>query len=530
VPHPQYQQYHSGGRATKDGVSDFPSGNSHVKSFSRTLAGSQRRFAALAPALLIAISSCKKDTTSPLVPVRMVFSVQPTNVLADSSIVPAITVTLQDASGGTSTNAANGVTLGFANNAGGDGTFLSGSLTVAAIDGVATFPYLSVNTAATGYTLVATSTGLADITSAAFDVANETSGSFATVSAGGSSSCGVTTTGAGFCWGNNNSGQLGNLTTTNSKTPFAVTGGLTFQSVGTGGLQFFTCGLTTAGAAWCWGYNDYGQLGTGTTANSTKPVAVTGTLAFTSLSVGAGGHTCGLIAGGAAYCWGYNNAGQLGAATGAFSSSPVAVSGGLSFANLSAGESGETCGVTTTAVAYCWGNNANGQFGNGSTTNSGVPTPVSGGLAFANVSTGFVSSCGVTTGGAAYCWGDNTYGELGNGTTTSSTVPVAVSGGLTFSTVSVGYGFSCGLATSGAAYCWGYNGLGQLGNGTSTRSLAPVAVRGGIAFVSLSAGYGSSCALTAGGAMYCWGDNSSGQLGNNSTTIGLYPVLVVSPH
>jgi alpha-tubulin suppressor-like RCC1 family protein len=485
---------------------------------------------ALGSALLVTMAGCKKDATSPLAPARMVFSTQPSNVFVDSAIVPAVIVTLEDAAGDTAASSADAVTLSIGTNPGGEAAFLGGSLTVAAIDGVATFPYLSVNRPGTGYTLTATVTGLTSVTSTPFNATNETSGVFALASAGGSSSCGVTTTGAGYCWGYNAYGQLGNLVTTNSGIPAAVSGGLTFQSVSAGGLQFFACGLTTAGAAWCWGYNDYGQLGNGSTSNSTKPVAVTGTLTFTSLTAGADGHACALAAGGLAYCWGNNNAGQLGAGVGVRSTAPVAVGGGLAFTSLSAGETGETCGVATGGAAYCWGNNTNGQLGNGTTTSGNTPTAVQGGLTFATVSAGFASSCGVTTGGAAYCWGDNAYGELGNGTAVASNVPVAVAGGLTFSTVSAGDGFACGLTTSGAAYCWGYNGLGQLGNGTAMAQSSPGAVARGISFASLSAGYATSCALTAGGAIYCWGDNSFGQLGNNSTIIGLVPVLVASPH
>ena len=98
------------------------------------------------------------------------------------------------------------------------------------------------------------------------------------------------------------------------------------------------------------------------------------------------------------------------------------------------------------------------------------------------MSTGYKFACGVTTSGAAYCWGDNQQGELGNGTTTGSATPVAVSGGPSFATVSVGYEFACGVTTSAAAYCWGYNVYGQLGNGSTTNSSTPVAVSGGLSF------------------------------------------------
>ena len=174
--------------------------------------------------------------------------------------------------------------------------------------------------------------------------------------------------------------------------------------------------------------------------------------------------------------------------TGTQTTTPVAVSGGHTFAAVSAGFY-FTCGVTTSGAAYCWGYNGGGQLGDGTTTNSLTPVAVSGGLTFAAVSAGSGQTCGVTTSGAAYCWGSNDYGEGGRGTFTSSSTPVAVSGGFTFAALSAGGAGStvgphtCGVTPGGAAYCWGYNGYGQLGDGTSgTNRLTPVAVSGGLTF------------------------------------------------
>jgi len=146
--------------------------------------------------------------------------------------------------------------------------------------------------------------------------------SFATVSAGVDHTCGVTTAGAAYCWGNNGYGQLGDGTTTDRTSPEAVQGGLGFASVRLG--AFYSCGVTTAGAAYCWGDNSTGQLGDGTTTSRTSPVAVTGGLSFAAVSAGLG-HTCGVTTAGAAYCWGYNAFGQLGDGTTTDSHAPVHV-------------------------------------------------------------------------------------------------------------------------------------------------------------------------------------------------------------
>ena len=238
-----------------------------------------------------------------------------------------------------------------------------------------------------------------------------------------------------------------------------------------------SCGVTTTGAAYCWGRGVEGQLGDGTNAISNVPVAVSGGLTFQSVSAG-GFHTCGVTtAGKRAYCWGFNREGQLGDGTNTlFIKVPVAVSGGLTFQSVSLGRF-YSCGVTTAGKrAYCWGFNGDGELGDGTNTDSNVPVVVLGGLTFQSVSAGSEHSCGVTTAGAAYCWGLNGTGQLGDGTNAISNVPVAVLGGLTFQLVSAGVAHSCGVTTDGPAYCWGWNGNGTLGDGTNTDSNVPVGV------------------------------------------------------
>jgi len=444
----------------------------------------------------------------------------------DQALSPAVQVTIEDAAGTPVSGTTDAVTLAIGTNPG--GATLRGTTTVRAVNGVASFADLSIDRPGTGYTLVATAMSLTGSTSAAFDVHLV----FALLSAGNIHTCGVTPAGAAYCWGYNGDGELGNETMASfSATPVAVSGGLAFAAVSAGdavdaGGQH-TCGITRAGAAYCWGYNGFGALGNGTTANSTTPVAVSGGLTFVAVSAG-GGHTCGVTPTGAAYCWGYNSYGQLGNGTTTNSTTPVAVSGGLAFATIDAGKNVHTCGVTPAGAAYCWGYNGAGGLGNGTTTDSAIPVAVSGGLTFAAVSGGAVHTCGVTPAGAAYCWGYNSDGELGTGTTTYSfsTTPLAVSGGLVFKTLSTGGFQACGVESAGATYCWGWNMDGQLGNGTTTSSASPVAVSGGLAFTALSGGNQHTCALTQAGAAYCWGHNAYGELGNGTTIATDAPVPV----
>ena len=349
---------------------------------------------------------------------------------------------------------------------------------------------------------------------------------FSALAGGEEFTCGLATgTGAAFCWGRNDHGQLGTGSLVSSLVPAGVAGGLSFTALAVGWEN--ACGLTASGAAYCWGRYS-GALVNGAIEDSPVPVPVSGGLRFKTLATGSG-HTCGITLSDAAYCWWYGPWGELG--NGSFSWTPtlvpVAVAGGLVFSQVATGNS-VTCGVTTSGAAYCWGyNGAYGLFGNGSTDSSAVPVPVSGGIKFTSVSIGEWDTCGLAVGGAAYCWGEGRDGELGNGVLASSLVPVAVAGGLGFTQVIAWGGFACGLATGGSAYCWGWGTGGQLGNGSLGESAVPVPVAGGHNFAALAAGRYHACGFTTSGVAYCWGGNSAGQLGTGSAASSSVPVKVV---
>lgn len=284
--------------------------------------------------------------------------------------------------------------------------------------------------------------------------------------------------GAVKCWGNNDFGKLGDGGSTLSNTPVQVSGlesGVTAIAAGAS----HTCAIQVRTVK-CWGDNGFGQLGNGTTEQSLLPVEVSG-LGSGVIAISGGTHTaCAIDAAGAAKCWGWNQFGQLGDDGSTDSSTPVGVSGLGSGVTAIANRFFNTCAIQSGAVK-CWGVNWQGQLGDGTYTNSLVPVQVSG-LDFGAtaIATGNNHSCAVAASGAVKCWGVNSNetveGMLGDGTTTDSNVPVSASGldsGVT--AVAVGANHSCAIH-EGVAKCWGGNQAGQLGDGTTDNRYTPVPV------------------------------------------------------
>jgi len=367
---------------------------------------------------------------------------------------------------------------------------------------------------------------------------------FASLTVGVTFACGLTGAGKAFCWGSNSYGQLGNGTQVSASTPVTVSGGLLFRNISVGAET--VCGVAMDDSAYCWGSNWSGLMATGSANGTpyTSPTRISGgaipsgtRMASVSLMVD---HACALALSGAAYCWGNNGYGQLGTGSTSQSYTPAAVTGGLAFSSVQAASS-FTCAIATDDSTYCWGINGEGQIGDGTTSQRTSPKLVDrsgplGAMSVASISVGMASTCARSMSGALVCWGDNAWSQIGIGTTTDALSPVAVLTGAkpagdTWIQADVGNEFACAVSSTRDAYCWGSRSNGRLGNGTSLYALNPIwaiagAIPSGQTLTSVDAGNGSACAVASAGGLYCWGSGNFNVLGTGSTAPEWAPASV----
>lgn len=343
--------------------------------------------------------------------------------------------------------------------------------------------------------------------------------------------CALDTRGAAWCWGPNSYGRLGTGDSDQSRVPRPVAGGHEFSTLAAG-LEH-TCGIDTAGAAWCWGSYLDGRLGSDVDEMQPSPVKVAGTRTYTSITAG-GSHTCAIDSAGAAWCWGGNVWGQLGDQSYTARPFPVAVVGGLVFRQLTAGRY-HTCGLDEGDLAWCWGRNTDGESGHDLSLDSNEPVAVMNAGAFVAIGAGEHHTCGigVGSGGRAWCWGDNTYYQLGDDVLAATHIPNRV-GDETYAMFSVGAWHACGIENTGPAMCWGHNQSAQLGDGTTTNSYDAVVTLGVPQLAQIASGGYHTCGITETGEVWCWGSNVYGQLGvGNIISPGapsrVRPGLVVGP-
>lgn len=323
-----------------------------------------------------------------------------------------------------------------------------------------------------------------------------------------------------MCFGSNWSGQLGlGYSSARETRPLRVTGIDDAIAITAG--ENHACVLRAGGTVACWGRNDYGQLGDGSTMTRTRPVAVSGLTGVVQVEAG-DFHTCARLADGTARCWGNNGAGAVGDGTTVSARpTPVSVVGLTNSIDINAGGQ-HTCAVRIDGSAYCWGEQTLGRLGNGTAAPGVVRSPVavSGLVDAVRIAAGLSHVCASRTTGEVVCWGSDSSGQIGRGVGNDSTsVPALVPGIFPSAVVTAYRNHTCSRPTTAMparpVQCWGANDDGQIGDGSMIQADVPTSVIGSTVFTIVSAGAGHTCA-SDGASMSCWGRNGSGQLGDGT--------------
>ncbi len=351
---------------------------------------------------------------------------------------------------------------------------------------------------------------------------------------GGSHGCGIRTDDSLWCWGSRRWGRLGNgddmedcsavnLADCHLTTPVAVSGDHQWSSVAVGGSH--TCALDDGDALWCWGRGGSGALAD-TDAN--QPTAVLAGTTWESIASG-GAHSCGVQTDGSLWCWGVGNYGQLGHGVQGSEGSqgaPTQVGTDTDWAFVVAGAY-HTCALRDGSSLWCWGNNINGQIGNGEQTADlglgafGVSTPFMVPGSWAAVDAGSAHTCAVDDVGALWCWGDNDSGAAGQDPDGSEVVlvPTQVGGETDWDQPGLGQNVSCATKADGRLLCWGSRAYGALGDGSiaaESPTAQPVQVGLDDDWVSIASSSNTVCGARGDGTAWCWGQNLEGQQGNDT--------------
>jgi alpha-tubulin suppressor-like RCC1 family protein len=355
----------------------------------------------------------------------------------------------------------------------------------------------------------------------------------ATIALGLDHTCAVRPDGTVACWGKNSQGQLGDGTQMDHWMPQSVQGISGAVEIASG--NDYSCVRLSDGTVRCWGNNDSGQLGDGTKGGTrSTPVRVSGLTGVRTLALGAV-HSCAGLSDSTAKCWGANQSGQLGTGTTDASAVPVSVIGVSGVVELAAGKEpffSFTCARLADHTVKCWGHNIGGVIGPACPTfTCPSPLPLEGLRGASAIGASEQHACAIVEGGTPVCWGLYFRANF----PFKGFVPVeGISGAVEHA---VGIMDACALLSTGGVSCWGSNSDGEFGDGTTYRTAfteyipgltygKPSVVSGLANAVEVAAGGHHMCARTADGHLVCWGLNASGQLGNPSTANALTPVRV----
>jgi alpha-tubulin suppressor-like RCC1 family protein len=342
----------------------------------------------------------------------------------------------------------------------------------------------------------------------------------------------IFTEGGLWGWGLNNLGQLGDNTIISKSSPVqTVSGGTNWKFLAYAG-DYGPRVIKSDGTLWLWGWNNTGQLGDNTTTSKSSPIqTVSGGTNWKQVGICMGTFSAAIKTDGTLWLWGLNSTGQLGDNTTTDKSSPVqTISGGTNWKQV-AGGSGHTAAIKTDGTLWTWGSNVFGELGDNTTTSKSSPVQtISGGTNWKQVSCGSEHSAAIKTDGTLWLWGRNQFGQLGNNARTSISSPVqTVSGGTNWKQLSCGVYYTAAIKTDGTLWLWGQGTSGQLGDNTITHRSSPVqTVSGGTNWKQVSCGVNNTAAIKTDGTLWLWGSNVFGELGDNTTTSKSSPVQTIS--
>ena len=346
------------------------------------------------------------------------------------------------------------------------------------------------------------------------------------VSAGEAHTCAIKPDRSLWCWGANDNGQLGTPAAIECNTPTVIASAMQFRQLSAGHFAH-TCAVTTSGALYCWGANDWGQLGLADEQDRDQPVQVDNTRTWLAVAAGTI-HTCAIDVDHRLLCWGHNSRGELGNndASGNERNFPGVVDGDhTDWQQASVGTS-HSCAIRNGQL-WCWGDNMFGQVGVGSGDFWIVPRPVNGDSDWSKVSAGEHHTCGIKGAGELWCWGDNGHGQVGDGSSdVEKPTPVRISASETWVDVAGGNYHTCAVTTGGAVWCWGANNRGQLGRAPGPDEHSPVPFVSARFYLRVAAGESHTCLVAAPAVMLCFGSNSAGQLGGGAGGFAATPQQV----
>jgi len=321
-------------------------------------------------------------------------------------------------------------------------------------------------------------------------------------------------------FGENATGQIGNGGTADVSTPFTVPGLTGIKAVSAGGdqLEAHSMALKSNGTVWCWGSNLYGGLGNASPTATYVTAPVQALLISNAIAISAGGwHSVALKNDGTVWCWGWNADGQLGDGTTIDKTIPNQVPGLSGVVKIAAGTY-HVLALKNDSTVWAWGDNAKGQIGDNTLIDRTTPVQVSGLTGVVKIASGRFFSLAVKADGTVWAWGENMYGQLGNNTTVNSSVPVQVSGltGITSAVAATGAFHCMAVRNDGTIWSWGRNTYGNLGDNTVADRHTPVQMIGITSAVGLAAGTNFSLLYKSDGTMWGCGRNLSGQLGDGT--------------